>query len=104
MDEMQNELSGLITVVLAMVLVAAIVLAAVTLWLGYRRVARGEVRRALWTINALVGLNAWLAVLVFLADARFEENPAQWIMGGFGGPALAGYALGCSFGLLRTRR
>lgn len=103
MDEMQNDLTGLITVVLAMVLVAAIVLACVAFWLGHRRVRRAEVRRALWTLNILVFLNAWLAIMAFMSNTQFEDNPAQWVMGGFGGPALLGYALGCSFGLLRTK-
>ncbi|WP_323036958.1 hypothetical protein [Pararhodobacter sp.] len=103
MDAMQGDLNGMMSVVATMLLAAAVVLACVALWLGHRRVRAGDLRRALWTLSALIGLNAWLAVMAFLADTRFVDNPAQWIMGGFGGPALAGYALGCSLGLLRTR-
>jgi protein-S-isoprenylcysteine O-methyltransferase Ste14 len=103
MDEMQNDLEGLISVIMAMLLVAAIVLLVVAFWLGQRRVRRGELRRALWTLNALVVINAWLVLMAFWENAKFEDNPAQWLIGGFAGPLVLGYALGASVGLLRTR-
>jgi|GEM_PF-3054220 len=104
MDEMGTEFGGIVTVVLALLSVSSLVVLVVAVWLGMRRVLRGTLRRTLWTTNILIFINSWLAILSVMENARFENNPALWVIGGIAGPALLGYALGTSIGLLRTRR
>ena len=101
MDEMSTSLGGLIGFVLAMLALSALVLFCAAVWLGQRRVRRGQWRRAFWLTNGLVALNGWWAVMMLLGDSRFEEDPWQWLLAGVGGPMLLGYALGTSWGLLR---
>ncbi len=103
MDEIGTELEGIITVVLALVAVSGLVVLLVAFWLGMRRVRRGELHRAIWTTNVLVFINSWLAVLSVLENMPFKDNPALWVIGGIGGPAVLGYVLGTSVGMLRTR-
>lgn len=101
---MAQEMHGLLGIGLTMMAIGALVVFGVTVWLGLRRIGRGEVVRALWTTNALVLFNAWLGITAYLAEARFVDNPALWLIGGVGGPLLVGYALGTSLGLVRRRR
>lgn len=104
MDEIGSTLEGIVAAVMVMLVLAAVIVALAGLWLGHRRIRRGGLRRALWTINALVAINGWLALLGFLEDARFRDNPAFWMIAGLAGPALLGYAFGTSAGLFRHAR
>ena len=90
MDEMTQDFGNVVTVVLWLLGAMALALFVVALWLGQRRMRLHGARRALVLTNLMV-----------LSDARFPENPWQWLVVFVTGPGLAGYALGTTLGLLR---
>ncbi|MCC0076699.1 MAG: hypothetical protein H6898_08955 [Rhodobacter sp.] len=103
MDEMGPRLEGLVTVVLWMTLAAAVLLALVGLWLGWRRVRRGQLRRALAWQSALAAGVLWTGGLGLWNGDPFQDNPWLWLCTMIAAPALGGHLLGVAAGLLARR-
>ncbi len=101
MDEMTQDFGNVVTVVLWLLGAMALALFVVALWLGQRRMRLHGARRALVLTNLMVLANAGSVAMMVLSDARFPENPWQWLVVFVTGPGLAGYALGTTLGLLR---
>lgn len=104
MDEMGQNLEGIIVGIMAIMAVLSFALSLWMFWSGFQAIRQGAWRHALWRQNLLISVALLFAFLMYLRDDRLIDDPTQWIFYGFAAPMLLAHMLGVSLGLMRGVR